>query len=79
MLLNVGKCRRQHEQADVGLGMFRSWLKAYVGMSILMGIVLLPRIEMYWSKEWDLLVQLLAKVISNTRFEQILYPPIGGY
>ena len=46
-------------------------MKTYVGISILVSIAVLPHIEMCWSKEWDLLVQLLAKVMSKTRFEQI--------
>ena len=65
-------------QAPTRAGRRRPWqdvtveeMKAYVGMSILMGIVVLPRIQMYWSKEWDLLVQPLANVMSKTRFEQI--------
>ena len=67
----AAECREV--QAPTRAGRRRPWhdvtveeMKAYVGMSILMGILVLPRIEMYWSMEWDLLVQPLAKVMSKT-------------
>ena len=36
-----------------------------------MGIVVLPRIDMYWSQKHDLLIQPISQVMSRTRFEQI--------
>ncbi len=46
-------------------------MSAYIGVCMLMGIIVLPRIEMYWSQKHALLSQPLSQIMSLTRFEQI--------
>ncbi len=46
-------------------------MAAYIGVCILMGIAILPRIEMYWSQKHAMRSQPLSQVMSLTRFEQI--------
>ena len=46
-------------------------MKAYVGITILMGVVCLSHIEQYWQTSHELLRQPLANIMSLTRFQQI--------
>ena len=48
-------------------------LKAFVGLLILMGIVRLPRLELYWSTNYPLIrTPGISYVMPLKRFEQIL-------
>ena len=48
-------------------------MKAFIGMLILMGILRLPRLEMYWSTSNEYIATAgISKIMSKTRFEQIL-------
>jgi len=47
-------------------------LKAFVGMLILMGIVRLPRLELYWSTNFPLIsTRGISNVMPKTKFEQL--------
>ena len=43
-------------------------MRAYIGVCILLGIVVLQRIDMYWSQK---LIQPIFQVKNRTHFEQI--------
>ena len=47
-------------------------MKVFVGMLILMGISVLPRLEMYWTTQHALIHPNLNELMSQKRFEQIL-------
>ena len=47
-------------------------LQAFIGIIILMGIVRLPRLELYWSQKYpEVRISSIADVMSQTRFEQL--------
>ena len=47
-------------------------MKAFVGMLIIMGIVVLPRLELYWTTSHPLIAQSgIASVMARVRFEQL--------
>ena len=47
-------------------------MKAFVGMLIIMGIVVLPRLELYWTTSHPLIAQSgIASVMPRVRFEQL--------
>ena len=67
---SLGLFRKQHARKwnDVTV----SDMKAFVGLLILMGILRLPRSEMYWSGDCEFLVTPgLSSVMSRCTFEQI--------
>lgn len=49
----------------------RDEMEAFIGMIILMGIVKLPRFEMYWSQDKLIHQESIANIMSQTRFLQI--------
>ena len=66
-ILSQKQFRRRRPWTRVGV----NEMKAFYGMLIAMGIVRLPRLEMYWCTTRPLFIPNLNKVMSKTRFEQI--------
>ena len=60
---------------------FRAWnsvcveeMKAFIGMLILLGIIKLPRLEMFWQNSNKYIgIPGIANIISRNRFEQIFH------
>ena len=51
-------------------------MKVYIGLLILMGILRLPRLEMYWSTSalhQYISTPLISKIMMKTAFEQIFW------
>ena len=47
-------------------------MKAFIGLNIAMGIVIMPEARKYWEKKWLINVPSFAQVMSRNRFFQIL-------
>lgn len=47
-------------------------MKAFIGLNIAMGIVIMPEARKYWEKKWLINVPSFAQVLSRNRFFQIL-------
>jgi hypothetical protein len=71
----------RHKISELQLGprsIWNSWsdvsvleMKAFIGLIINMGIVLLPDLKDYWSSEWTTQVQFFGDIMSRDRFLQI--------
>ena len=51
-------------------------MKAFIGMLILLGIIKLPRVEMFWQNSNECIgTPGIANAMNRNRFEQIVFTP----